>query len=42
MAGIEAKLLNTKATFERIWTLCCNEAAEGERGRRPAHRPAGQ
>lgn len=28
MAEIEAELLKTQAPFKRIWTLCCNEAAE--------------
>ncbi len=31
MAEIEAELLKTKAPFKRIWTLCCNEAAEQDR-----------
>jgi len=31
MAEIEAELLKTRAPFKRIWTLCCNEAAEAER-----------
>jgi len=31
MAEIEAELLKTRAPFKRIWTLCCNEAAEQER-----------
>jgi len=31
MAEIEAELLKTKAPFKRIWTLCCNEAAETEK-----------
>jgi len=30
MAEIEAELLKTRAPFMRIWTLCCNEAAEAE------------
>jgi ribulose-5-phosphate 4-epimerase/fuculose-1-phosphate aldolase len=32
MAEIEAELLKTRAPFKRIWTLCCNEAAEAEQG----------
>lgn len=28
MAEIEGELLKTRAPFKRIWTLCCNEAAE--------------
>lgn len=32
MAEIEAELLKTRAPFKRIWTLCCNEAAEAKPG----------